>query len=156
LIGANRCGPDKVITRNDEFGANHTTWSDCGNGGPVELLLLDEPFAFQDWWLDEMLDRVEKTGIKRPLDEVPEKPGPAFEAAGTGTGFKTPGAGTGFKAPDARAGFKVPGAGTGFKATDPGAGFKTPGAGTGFKAPGAGTGFKTPGTGTDSPFKRLK
>ncbi len=102
LLSKNRCGPDKTTARNDDLGVNHTTWADCPGGGPVEFMVLDEKFAFQTWWLDEMLGRIEKTGIKRPFEDVPEVPleiGPGFKAPGTGTGFKTPGTGTGFKTP---------------------------------------------------------
>ncbi len=132
LLRKNNCGPDTTTVRNDEFGMNHTTWADCPGGGPVEFMVLDEKFAFQTWWLDGMLERIEKTGIKRPFEEVPEAPvetGPVVKTPGTETGFETPGAGTGFK---------------------------TPGAGSGFKTPGTGTGFKTPGTGTGSLFKPAK
>jgi poly(3-hydroxybutyrate) depolymerase len=131
LIRENRCGPDKTTDRNDELGVIHTTWADCPEGGPVEFMVLDKAFAFQTWWLDEMLDRIALTDTERAPEapEVPLETGPVVKTPGVGTGFKTPGAGTGFK---------------------------TPGAGTGFKAPGAGTGFKAPGAGTGSRFKRAK
>ncbi len=115
LLRENRCGPDTTTDRNDDLGVNHTTWADCTEGGPVEFMVLDDAFEFQTWWLDEMLGRIERTGIERPPEapEVPLETGPGFKAPGTGTGFKTPGAGTGFKTPGAGTGFKTPGAGTG-------------------------------------------
>jgi dienelactone hydrolase len=140
LIGENRCGHDKTTVRNDAFGVTHTTWADCPDGGPVEFMVLDKAFAFQTWWLDEMLGRIEPSDIGQPRDapEAPLVTGPVVRAPGAGTGFKTPGVETGFKAPGAETGFEAPGAGTGFK------------------TPGAGTGFKMPGTGTGSRFKRAK
>jgi hypothetical protein len=106
LLGANQCGRDATTDRNDEFGASHTTWADCTVGGPVELLLLDQRFAFQTWWLDEMLARIEPSRLERPAEapEVTLESGPEFKASGAGTGFKTPGTGTGFKTPGTREG----------------------------------------------------
>jgi hypothetical protein len=101
LIVKNRCGPGKTTVRNDAFGVNHTIWADCPDGGPVGFMVLDKAFAFQTWWLDEMLGRIERTGIGRPPEapEAPEETDPVVRAPGAGTGFKTPGAGTGFKTP---------------------------------------------------------
>ena len=115
LLSGNNCGPDTTTDRNDKFGVNHTTWADCTEGGPVEFMVLDEAFAFPSWWLDEMLGRIELTGIERPPEapEVPLEIDPAFMTPGTGTGFKTSGTETGFEAPGAGTGFKTPGAGTG-------------------------------------------
>jgi len=106
LLAANRCGADKTTVRNDEFGVSHTTWADCAGGGPVGLMLLDKPFAFQTWWLDEMLARIEPFRPERPTEtpETPVETGPEFKAAGAETGFKAPGTGTGFKTPVAGAG----------------------------------------------------
>jgi poly(3-hydroxybutyrate) depolymerase len=97
LLRKNRCGPDKTADRNDDRGVNHTTWADCPGDRPVELMVLDDAFAFQTWWLDEMLGRIERSGIERPAEapEVPLETGPGFKTPGTGTGFKTPGTGTG-------------------------------------------------------------
>jgi len=112
LLRKNNCGPDTTTARNDEFGVNHTTWADCTEGGPIEFMVLDEAFAFQTWWLDEMLGRIERT---RPPEapEVPLEIGPVRKTPGTETGFEAPGAGTGFKTPGTGTGFKTPGAGTG-------------------------------------------
>ena len=115
LLGANQCGPDATTDRNDELGVNHTTWADCIEGGPVEFMVLDEAFAFQTWWLDEILGRIEPSRLERPSEapEVPLETGPEFKASGAGTGFKTPGTGTGFKTPGTGTGFKTPGTGEG-------------------------------------------
>jgi hypothetical protein len=115
LLGANRCGPDKTTARNDEFGVSHTTWADCAGGGPVEFMLLDQRFAFQTWWLDEMLTRIEPSRLEPPAEapEVSPEAGPEFKATDAETGFKTPGTGTGFKTPGTGTGFKTPGTGEG-------------------------------------------
>jgi hypothetical protein len=128
LLHENNCDADTTTNRDDDLGVNHTTWADCTDGGPVEFMVLDEKFAFQTWWLEALLGRIERT---RPPEapEVPLEIGPVRKTPGTETGFEAPGAGTGFK---------------------------TPGTETGFEAPGTGTGFKTPGTGTGSRFKRAK
>ncbi len=131
LLRENHCGAGRTIDRNIDRGVNRTTWADCPGGGQVEFLVLDDAFAFQTWWLDEMLDRIGRSDSDRPPEapEVPLETGPVVKAPGALTGFKTPGAGTGFK---------------------------TSGAGTGFQTPGAGTGFQTPGSGSGSRFKRAK
>lgn len=115
LLGENQCGPDKTAVRNDDLGVNHTTWADCPSGGPVEFMVLDEAFDFQKWWLDEMLDRIERSDIERPPEapEVPLEIGPVRKTPGTETGFEVPGTGTGFKTPGTGTGFKTPGTGTG-------------------------------------------
>jgi poly(3-hydroxybutyrate) depolymerase len=113
LLGANKCKPEKTTIRKDELGMTHTTWADCEGGSPVEHMFLDGKFAFQTWWLDEMLARIERFRPEQPT-EAPEVP------LETGPGFKTPGTGTGFKAAGAATGFKAPGAGTGFKRPDTG------------------------------------
>ena len=115
LLRVNRCSPDTTAVRNDETGLSHTTWAYCTDGGPVEFMVLDEAFAFQDWWLDEMLDRIERPGVDRPF-EVQEEPlanSSVFKTPGTETGFKAAGTGTGFKTPGTGTGFKAPGTGTG-------------------------------------------
>ena len=115
LIRDNQCGLYTTMDRNNELGVTHTTWADCREGGPVELMLLDDAFDFQTWWLDEMLDRIALTDADRPPEapEVPVETGPMVKAPGAGTGFKTPGAGTEFKTPGAGTGFKTPDTGTG-------------------------------------------
>jgi hypothetical protein len=111
LIAKNRCGRGKTAVRNDELGLNHTTWADCPDGGPVEFMVLDKAFAFQTWWLDEMLGRIGRSDIGRPPEamEAPVETGPVVKAPGAGTGFKTSDSGTGFKTPGAGTGFKTPG-----------------------------------------------
>jgi poly(3-hydroxybutyrate) depolymerase len=101
LLGANRCGSEKTTIRTDEFGASHTTWADCAGGGPVGLLLLDQRFAFQTWWLDEMLARVEQTDTDHPRDdaEEPTDISPEFSTPDSGTGFMAPGEGKVFQRP---------------------------------------------------------
>ena len=114
LLRENRCTAGATTDRNNDLGLSQTTWEDCPGGGPVELMVLDDAFAFQTWWLDGMLDRVERTDTERP-PEAPEAPletGPVVKAPGAATGFKTPGAGTGFKTPGSGSGFKAAGAGT--------------------------------------------
>ena len=101
LRGVNRCGPEKTITRKGELGMSKTTWADCTGGSSVELISMDDKFAFRTWWLEDMLSRLESFGIEQPSEarEEPAETDPEFKAPGTGTGFKTPGTGTGFKTP---------------------------------------------------------
>jgi poly(3-hydroxybutyrate) depolymerase len=136
LLGKNECDPENTTVQTEETGVSLTTWADCVDGAPVELMMLDEKFAFQTWWLEDMLGRIERMDIDRTY-EKPEEIEPGFRTSGTGTGFKTSSTGTGFK---------TSGTETGFKAA---------GSGTGFKAPGEGTGFRTSDTGVGSRFKRL-
>lgn len=99
----NRCSPDKTTVRHDEIGLSHTIWEDCPDGGPVELMVLDEAFAFQTWWLEAMLDRIEISDSARTLPpELPLETGPVFKQAGSGleprikaSRFKKPGSGSG-------------------------------------------------------------
>jgi hypothetical protein len=109
-------------------------------------MMHDEKFAFQTWWLEDMLGRIERMGIDRSYEE-PEEIKPRSRTPGTGTGFKTSSTGTEFKTSGTETGFKAAGSETGFKA---------PGTGTGFKTPGTRAGLKTPDTGTGSRFKRAK
>jgi poly(3-hydroxybutyrate) depolymerase len=114
LLFENNCGYDATTDRNDELGVNHTTWADCTESSPVEIMVLNEEFAFQTWWLDEMLGRIEKTGIKRPFEEVPELPletGPAFKKPGLGLGSLSAEAPEDAEEPATR--FKKPGSGLG-------------------------------------------
>lgn len=38
-------------------GGTRFDWRGCEFGASVEAMLLDEPFAFQSWWLDDVLAR---------------------------------------------------------------------------------------------------
>ncbi|MFQ5564885.1 MAG: alpha/beta hydrolase family esterase [Paracoccaceae bacterium] len=86
LLRANRCGADAVTGRNDNLGVNYTGWSGCRDGGPVEFLTLDDAFAFQGWWLGEVLDRIEPLAAARAskAPEAPPQAGPAFRKPGSG------------------------------------------------------------------------
>ena len=104
LLRENRCGPDTTTDRNDDLGLSHTVWADCPGGGPVGFLVLDKAFDFPAWWLDEMLERIERTDTERPPEapEVPLETGPAFKQAGSGLGSRPKG--SGFRKPGSDAG----------------------------------------------------
>ena len=74
----------------------------------VELMLVGQPFAFQPWWLEEMIARVRETGIDSPR-ESPDEPFylfPKTVRAGDETGFTSADDKTGLTSPDDRTGFK--------------------------------------------------
>ncbi len=97
MLKANECGPEKTTIRDDDHGFSHTKWTNCQRQNSTELMLIDEKFAFQDWWIEQMLDRVDLPGVEAtPAEpEVPTETGPRFKSSGAGTGFLKPGGDTG-------------------------------------------------------------
>lgn len=138
LLQANRCMPETDSPA--AAGAQGTRWRRCGAGGPVELMLLDEPFAFQPAWFERIHARLDGFGLRQPFDtpELPEESSPQFSQPGADgdARFKSSDAGEGsaLRAPDAEDGarLRAPEAGTGSRFVKPGAGAASP-----FKRPGA-------------------
>lgn len=100
LLNANWCDIDRKAGARIGASGHLTTWDDCVDGGPIELLVLDQPFAFQAWWLAELLNRLAPPVTEDAPAAEPEAPSAA------GPVFKLPGSDRGslFKRPKARAG----------------------------------------------------
>lgn len=111
LLRLNGCDRRKVIEGEAERGFSYSSWGECDHGGPIELILTDQELGFPQWWVNEMLNRLDP--IVSPVSLEPE------EATSTGPAFKSPGARAG-QSPDGTATFKRPGGGSGdrFKRPD--------------------------------------
>jgi len=151
LVTRDGCSAEGNEIRDDEAGTSLTRWDDCQTGGPVELMLLDQPFAFQQGWLKHIYARLDAFHLPQPFDtpDVPIDDTPAFSQPGAGT----PRLGTRDAGQDAGQGsrFKSSGSASASQFKLPRANAPSP-----FKAPGADAGsrFLKPGDGTASPFKR--
>jgi len=97
LLKDNWCSGAPMTARLGGSSARLRTWDDCVEGGPVELLVLDGRFAFQDWWLDELLNRIGPVRVAPPVGPPvgqvePDSPKPVFKRPGSDNGslFKRP------------------------------------------------------------------
>jgi predicted esterase len=54
---SNGCNPKKAPGAFNEEGVTQELWKGCTAGTGLGLLVMDEPFEFQDWWLDHILIR---------------------------------------------------------------------------------------------------
>lgn len=55
LTKANGCDPRERSVPIDEKGVTKSEWARCSFGASLGRYLLDEPFAFDSWWMDAML-----------------------------------------------------------------------------------------------------
>jgi len=70
-----------------EGSIRHTVWSRCISGGSIELITMDEPFRFQEWWAEEIIGRLEQPD----LEGTPVLRGPLFSNPGEKPKFAKPG-----------------------------------------------------------------
>lgn len=104
LLRTNDCDVLFKAGGEPEPGVRTTSWTNCGIGGPIELMVTDDAFDFAGWWFTEILRRVHIPGF--PNDWYDETD-PAEEPAATGPVFRK----HGDREPDAGATFKRPGSG---------------------------------------------
>jgi polyhydroxybutyrate depolymerase len=93
MLDANWCSGEEKTGRRGNSSAHLTTWDNCVDGGPVELLVLDRRFAFQDWWLKELLGRIGPVQDAPAVEQVePDTRKPVFKRPGSDAGslFKHP------------------------------------------------------------------
>lgn len=85
LLKDNWCSGEPTTGGRGGSSASLTTWADCVDGGPVELMVLDQPFAFQNWWFSELLSRMEPAdgdpadGEPAAVPETPDARKPVFK-----------------------------------------------------------------------------
>lgn len=97
MVEANDCLTGGRAETRLAGGADLATWTACLPGTRVEVMLLDERFAFQDWWMAELLARVGRAPAQPEAAEAAE----AEEPAASGPVFRQPGSDRGglFKRP---------------------------------------------------------
>lgn len=69
---SNGCARSSVQEPDDANGLASEVWHGCKNASSLELILLDRPFDFPDWWLDRVLG-VSTNSLPPELSEAPRE-----------------------------------------------------------------------------------
>ncbi len=73
ILASDVCTNIPEIKRNPIPTYTLTTWKDCREQTVVELMVMDEAFAFQQWWIDAMMERIAQNRPE-PLEAATEAP----------------------------------------------------------------------------------
>lgn len=101
MTETNACSAHGRIEMRLQGVADLAAWEACAAGSRIEVMLVDGDFAFEDWWMAELLTRVGRA----PAAPDAAEPEESVEPTESGPVFRQPGADRGglFKRPKAPA-----------------------------------------------------